>query len=510
MTVIPVNVSGIVDGQQIDAADVLTPLNDLKTAAQQIVDGGYDFLKTMWVDAVPLTIVADVLTITQTRHLVNNEAAAPTDQIATITGADVDMLLLQQGTGGQTTTLKHNTGNLFFESKRDYVLNDQNRIVVLYKNASTGFWSSINTNFGSLWLDDAVDGTIAAGVLTVQQSKTRMLPESSTSDDLDTITNPQGLDIIVLTVKTLGHTITVKHNTGNIFFDSGLDYIMSSQNQSLALVWNDTISKWVNFTTISQASISYVDQFNNAGSFDTLEVPAYAYTAGTPMRFESMPRFAFRRMFWDQAVVGTTFVTTGLTMANVGSLTGNAGAAGHFIQFLSAAVLNSGAHRRSNTIFQWRWSPTAEFRVGLCQAAGPAAGDNDPLWFGFMIGLPVVTAGPSVNYAGVSGIWVKSKTSGANNVAGQVWSAGVKLGEVNFYTGTPNWATGVGVAVIRIYIDGIGNNVVFEVDGVRSSVLNIPVPGGLSTIAMDLFAGLKAPTAASYQANLGVMYAEQA
>lgn len=507
MTTIPVNVSGIVDGQQIDAADVLTPINDLKTAIETAIDGGYDFLKTVWVDAVPLTIASGIITITQTRHSLNNEGANPTDDLVTINGASMDLLILQQANVGQTTTLKHNAGNIWFNNGRDYTINDQNKVVILFWNTTTAKWTSDAVNLGSIWLTSTANVVLSSDSATITQSKMTLVAETGLTDNLATIVNPNSLGLIILLV-TASQTITLKHNTGNIFLQGLTDFPLT--NALMVLVFNDVTSKWENLVAYSLEPLKYRTSLNTSTSnMNILAVPPDGYTipATDVVQLEYIPRLAYRRHCYEEIITGTTLAVFAMATTVVGTPSANPTAARQYITMTAAAAtVGTYASRRSNNvIFQWRWSPSFEAVVATIPNT-PADQDNNPVWFGFATGaaMPTIAAGPVVTYvAGFSGIIVKPYASGGTLWAGQVWSAGVKLGQVLF--GTSSNTQGIPV---RIWIDGTGNNVVFEANNERSAILPI-TPGALASVSLDIGCWVANRAASAIAWDYSMMYGEE-
>lgn len=507
MTTIPVNVSGIVDGQQIDAADVLTPINDLKTAIETAIDGGYDFLKTVWVDAVPLTIASGIITITQTRHSLNNEGANPTDDLVTINGASMDLLILQQANVGQTTTLKHNAGNIWFNNGRDYTINDQNKVVILFWNTTTAKWTSDAVNLGSIWLTSTANVVLSSDSATITQSKMTLVAETGLTDNLATIVNPNALGMIILLV-TASQTITLKHNTGNIFLQGLADFPLT--NGLMVLVFNDITSKWENLVAYSLEPLQYRQLVTTTlASLTVLALPPYGYTlpAVETVQLEYIPRLAYRRHAFEQVVTGTTLSVFGTTATVVGTPSANPTAARQYVRMTTAAatVGTYASRRTTNFGIQWRYSPSFEAVVdGIPNT--PADQDNNPVWFGFATGaaMPTIAAGPVVTYvAGFSGIIVKPYASGGTLWAGQVWSAGVKLGQVLF--GTISNTTGI---PLRIWIDGVGNQVFFEANGERSAALPI-TPGALASVVLDAGCWVANRAAATITLDYSMMYAEE-
>lgn len=95
---------------------------------------------------------------------------------------------------------------------------------------------------------DAVELTIASGVLVFTQSAVTVNGEGGASDDLVTI-NPHAdatlagyQSVLWLKAKT-GQTITVKHNTGNIALASGADFSLTGE-KTLMLVRMSASEKW--------------------------------------------------------------------------------------------------------------------------------------------------------------------------------------------------------------------------------------------------------------------------
>lgn len=82
---------------------------------------------------------------------------------------------------------------------------------------------------------------IASGVLTVSAGGLVIVgAESGTADDLATVNISTGLliagyQVVLFLTATIGDTITVKHNTGNIFCNTGADMSLT-ENTAIMLV----------------------------------------------------------------------------------------------------------------------------------------------------------------------------------------------------------------------------------------------------------------------------------
>lgn len=132
MTTLTADISALVDGQQADAADVVTPISGLKTSVENVFNGVSTYQQLCFTDATDLTIASDAITITQTFHNVDTEAAAATDNLATINGGNAgDLLILRQKNSSRDITLKHGTGNIFMTAGADFVFTTNAQLVML-------------------------------------------------------------------------------------------------------------------------------------------------------------------------------------------------------------------------------------------------------------------------------------------------------------------------------------------------------------------------------------------
>lgn len=523
MTSIPVDVSQIVVGQRIDAADLKTPIANLQTATQQTLDGFYRFLRTMWVDPVNLGILSDAITPTQTRHSLTNEGGGASDQVTTINGHVADLLLLEQGNLGQTTTIKHGTGNIFFDNGRDYVLDDRNKVVALVWNGLTNKWSGWQFALGSIFLDDASsDSQIISDAVTAMRTKLKLTPETGTVDSLATITNGNALDMVVLELKNSGDSITIQHNVGNIWFENQANYVLNSQNDLLLLVWNDVTSKWNNAGVNATSGITGVDEYNPASGFsiNELQLPLKGYypNGAGIIALDYTSRVCRRKQFWDDVLPGASAFNNnfGWTLTTAGTPTWTSNLEGAIVALASTTTISNPCNRRStNAPFMWNWSPSMECRAW----PNIVFATNTPVWYGFMLGTPVVTAGPVITYgAGVSGIWISPAWDGVighTRWVGQVYSAGAQLGSVAFGTQAINVA-GVGtrpIPIFRVSIDGDTSKVLFEVEynGVtEQATLTIGALGALATLNIDsIYGGLNYQAGVAFTTYIMSMHAEQ-
>lgn len=99
--------------------------------------------------------------------------------------------------------------------------------------------------FEQLNLGEADEVTIASGVITVTLTHHTIDTEANAaSDELDSIDGEVEGDVLVLRLESAARLVTVKHNTGNIYFADGNDFELDDENKSLILFYNGT--KWTN------------------------------------------------------------------------------------------------------------------------------------------------------------------------------------------------------------------------------------------------------------------------
>lgn len=97
----------------------------------------------------------------------------------------------------------------------------------------------------SLVMGSGAELTIASGVITVTSSYHTVDTESDAStDDLNTINGGQ-IDgqLLILRSRDNARDTTVKHNTGNIRLDGGVDFVFITTRYVIGLMWTGTF--WI-------------------------------------------------------------------------------------------------------------------------------------------------------------------------------------------------------------------------------------------------------------------------
>ena len=90
--------------------------------------------------------------------------------------------------------------------------------------------------------------TIAAGAITYADGAvlhSLLNQDSDPTDDLDTISGGADGDLLILQASSAAQVPTIKHNTGNILLANETDYELSDTKRRLVLLYDGTLSKWV-------------------------------------------------------------------------------------------------------------------------------------------------------------------------------------------------------------------------------------------------------------------------
>lgn len=482
MPAIPVDISQIVDGDEIDASDVTVPLLQLQAAAQDTLEGGLDFERLSLISPSSIGIISGVITTTQLYHRVETEGSLPTDDLVTI-NATGNLLLLQLNTGGQSITLKHNTGNIWFNDLRDQILNDINQVIVLWFNESTSKWTGQGSGSGSIFLSDNVVGVLSSDTLTLTQTKMQVQSQSGLNDNLETISNPNNLDIALLSSAS-GSIITVKHNTGNIWFPNQIDYTLNPNVNTLMLAWNDTASKWIaigiDYIPVVLPQVEGRDGLFLA-SFDKLVVPANSAVGlgSNDVELKYLTSPAWRRQLVTQVLEGTTYADIGGAFQLQGATVANAdNADSSFITHTTSASNGNAQGRRTTTEpFQFRWSPSIEV------VARVTLGNIGLSYFGFFDVNPGFT--PSVPTFSGNGIFIVCKDLGGIEI--RIFQGGSQLTGTPFGSLPSNLSSGVTYR-IKMWINSTLTAVYGQID--NGTIFGITSITGLTTLATaPLFGG---------------------
>jgi hypothetical protein len=146
-----IDLSFLVDTEQVDANDVLVALNDLETALEDYLNGIQAKERTLYIAPTILTISGGVITTTLDVHTVAAESGTA-DDLDTITAANNKRVRLKADTG-DTITIKHGTGNITTLSGQDVAISGS-EIVELFCLGSQ--WCVIGDGGGAVTLPDLI------------------------------------------------------------------------------------------------------------------------------------------------------------------------------------------------------------------------------------------------------------------------------------------------------------------------------------------------------------------
>lgn len=125
-----IDTSALQDGQVMDAADVLDPIEDLIGVVNNLLNGAQAFDQINFSAATELTIASGAITVTKSVHTVDTESDAASDDLTTITMAEGDVAFLRAADGSRTVVIKDGSDNIVTSTGEDIEL-DSTAIVVL-------------------------------------------------------------------------------------------------------------------------------------------------------------------------------------------------------------------------------------------------------------------------------------------------------------------------------------------------------------------------------------------
>lgn len=135
-------------GSAVNASTVNNPLgqldsaiNTLITAIANLIAGVTSFTQLNLGSATTLVISAGVVTVTKSRHRVDTESSAASDDLDTISGgAAGDVLIIQTVSNARVVTVRHNVGNIWLSGQGNVVLDNQRRSLKLVYDSTVSLW----------------------------------------------------------------------------------------------------------------------------------------------------------------------------------------------------------------------------------------------------------------------------------------------------------------------------------------------------------------------------------
>lgn len=227
--------TAIAAGADVNVASVNVPLGQLDSAISGLQSGATSFNQLNLGTDTTVNISGGIIAITKSRHLVETEASAASDDVDTITGGvEGDVLMLQCVSASRVVTLKHNTGNIWFRDGADRSLYDVYQTIVLIFD---GFkWTDWNGQRIGVGLDSSL--TISAGEIEITRPHHVIDTEgAAAADDLEFVTGGEEGQLLVLSIASAARLVTVV-TTGNIRTFNNMPITLSSTTQKLMLAYD--------------------------------------------------------------------------------------------------------------------------------------------------------------------------------------------------------------------------------------------------------------------------------
>lgn len=266
-----IDISAIVNGQAIDASDVTVPFTDTVAVINDILNGEQAFDQILFEDATVLTIASGSVTTTQTVHTIAAQSGTA-DDLDTVVADNGKFLFIRADTG-DTITVKHGTGNISIIGGNDIALTGNTALMLFCLDDE---WSVIGGGGAALSilnLGDTSELTIASGAITFTQSHHTVDTQAdAASDDLDTINGGSNGDVLVIHAENDSRTVTVKHATGNIELNGGIDFELDNTAKGLLLVYQDGVWTGIGGPFTSGAGSGTVTSIQVAAPADIFSV----------------------------------------------------------------------------------------------------------------------------------------------------------------------------------------------------------------------------------------------
>jgi hypothetical protein len=399
--------------------------------------------------ATIITLASDTATITQAAHIIAAETGTA-DNLTTITGISgvtAPYFVVLQADAGDTITVKNGTGNVNLNGGADFDLSGNKTLALWFDGtnwsdigAGGGSGSGSGVNFGS-----ASSLTIATGTVTRGASSYYLSIDTeaaAASDDLDTINSggaSAGIAIMIKAANT-ARTVVIKHNTGNIQLNGGLDFSLDNTEKAVLLFWDGT--NWIGIGvpisgggggTVTSVALTVPVEFSVSGSpvttSGTLAVSKASQTQNTafaaPDGSSGAPTFRslVAADLPSTAVTPGAYTSANITVDAQGRLTaaanGSGGAAPDYILIRDEKAQNTAGGTFTSGAWQTRTLNTktndAATRASITKLAFTSGGTYE-----VVVG-DTITGATSSATATVFDVELTSGTWAGGTAAGNLW-----------------------------------------------------------------------------------------
>lgn len=334
MVALTIDTSGLVDLTQADAGDVLVPMNQLIGYMNDVLNGVQAFDRLSYGAAEALTIASDAITPTKSSVVVDTEAAASLDDLATINNGSVGRQMFVRIANAARNVRIVQTGNIRLPTAgTSSTLTSINQVAWFLHDGTN--WLGLIIPTGILLNHGASSAlTIASDAITVNQTRHTLNNEATAAlDDLATINGGNNGDVLALSNSNAAQATILRHNTGNIRLIGQRDRVLHGSNEQILLMFNGGV--WIEYISEPYPSMSHPRTKNS-------------------VRIRG---------------AGTFIQGIGCSSSTIGAglLTNANNASGSFVQQAIAAVLNTQAGQETSvfTLVQPRHNPEFFTRIQL-------------------------------------------------------------------------------------------------------------------------------------------------
>jgi hypothetical protein len=220
--------------------------------------------------------------------------------------------------------------------------------------------------------------TIASDTVTRTQEWHRVDTEAAGAfDDLKTISGGVDGYLIIIQIVSNGRVVTVKHNTGNIYLQDGVDRVLNDTNQNLRLMYSNLLTKWIEIGSVGYLTVR--ETLTNAPApVAQLQLPDRVLIGSTARqrRAAVMPSLEVSNWWYVRAAAAvlqpvgiaalTNAATTALSLSNQTDSTyvnvASGGASGNCGGFGSTTF--DLVRRQYNPVFEWIMMTGAAADIG--------------------------------------------------------------------------------------------------------------------------------------------------
>lgn len=134
-------------GAALNASVLNSPLSEIDSKLTSLLAGGTGFTQANLSTETELTIASGAITVTRSRHQIDTESDAATDELTDINGGAIgDVLYLRSVTSSRVPTLTHNATKIFLAGRQSLALDSEYMVVELTCIATTPNCLWVQTN----------------------------------------------------------------------------------------------------------------------------------------------------------------------------------------------------------------------------------------------------------------------------------------------------------------------------------------------------------------------------